>query len=262
MIKVCTYNVNSIRTRKELLLMWLEKEKVNILCLQEIKTEEKNFPFLDLSALGYKCYIKGQKAYNGVAICSKMAIDDVIYKTGVEILDKESRIIAVKVKDTWIINTYFPHGDLRGTEKFYYKLNFYSAFLEFIRSHFKTEDKIILLGDMNVALGDIDVFDPVLLKDTIGTMPEERKALKDVLNWGFIDAFRFLYPNKVQYTWWDYIGGMVWKDKGMRIDYILITKPLTSVLKDVYVDMWARKRKSPKPSDHAPVIGVFDSLLS
>ncbi len=260
MIKICTYNVNSIRARKELLLNWLEKENVDILCLQEIKVEEKDFPFLELNALGYKCYIKGQKTYNGVAICSKFHLEEIINKTNLEILDKESRIIIGKLKDTWIINTYFPHGDIRGTEKFYFKLSFYQAFLEFIGSNFTPEDKIVLLGDMNVAIEDIDVFDPILLKDTIGTMPEERNALKNILNWGFVDAFRFLYPTKKHFTWWDYIGGMVWKDKGMRIDYILITKPLIKGLKDVYVDMWARKRRTPKPSDHAPVIALFQSL--
>ncbi len=115
-----------------------------------------------------------------------------------------------------------------------------------------------MVGDFNVALSDLDVFDPKLLRDTIGTMPEEREALKAVLDWGFIDAFRYLYPDKVQFTWWDYIGGMVWKDMGMRIDYIFITSPLKERLKDAFVDMWARKRRIPKPSDHAPVVGVFE----
>ncbi len=260
MFKVSTYNVNSIRARKELLFNWLQRENIDILCLQEIKAEEKDFPFLNFGALGYKCYVKGQKAYNGVAICSKLHLDEIITKTGIQTLDKESRIIVGKVKDTWIVNTYFPHGDVRGSQKFRYKMDFYKAFIEFVRSNFTPEDRIVLLGDMNVALEDIDVFDPTLLRDTIGTMQEEREALRSILEWGFIDAFRFLYPTKIQFTWWDYIGGMVWKDKGMRIDYILITKPLIKDLVDVYVDMWARKRKTPKPSDHAPVIAVFQQF--
>lgn len=260
MMKICTYNVNSIRARKELLLGWLEREHVDILCLQEIKVEEKNFPTQDLNTLGYQCHIRGQKAYNGVAICSKLPMQQVFYKTNLEILDRESRLIVGRLDDLWVINVYFPHGDVRGTEKFYFKLSFYSAFFEFLKSNFTPQDKIVLLGDMNVAIEDIDVFDPVLLKDSIGTMPEEREALKNILNWGFVDSFRLLYPNKRQFTWWDYIGGMVWKDRGMRIDYILVSKALAGSVRDVYVDMWARKRKTPTPSDHAPVVALLDNV--
>ena len=258
-IKICTYNVNSIRTRKELILAWLSREPVDILCLQEIKVEDKDFPYEDFQNLGYTCYVKGQKAYNGVAVCSKMEADEVITKVGYELLDRESRMLVCRFNDTWVINTYFPHGDVRGTQKFEYKLSFYDAFLDFLNGNFKKEDRIVLLGDMNVALEDIDVYDPYILKDTIGTMPEERERLRRLLDWGFVDAFRHLYPDKRQFTWWDYIGGMVWKDLGMRIDYILLTKPMLEGLKDVYVDMWPRRRKTPKPSDHAPVIAVLSS---
>ena len=257
LIKVATYNVNSIRARKELVFMWLERSPVEVLCLQEIKTENHNFPSLDFATLGYKCFVHGQKAYNGVAICSKFELKDLFKGIDNPKFDKESRVIGGRFEEVWLINAYFPHGEERGKEKFYYKLEFYQAFYEFLNKNFKPTDKIILVGDMNVALEDIDVYDPEILRDTIGTMPEERQALRRILEWGFVDSFRFLYPNKVQFTWWDYIGGAVWKNEGMRIDYVLITKPLLENLKDVFVDTWPRKRKEPKPSDHAPVIGVF-----
>jgi len=101
-------------------------------------------------------------------------------------------------------------------------------------------------------------YDPELLKDSIGTMPEEREKLQELLDWGLVDTFRFLYPGKQQFTWWDYIGGAIWRDEGMRIDYIFCTTPLLPHLKDVEVDLWPRRRRTPKPSDHAPVIGYFD----
>ncbi|WP_448587739.1 exodeoxyribonuclease III [Thermocrinis sp.] len=256
MVRIATYNVNSIRSRKELVFMWLERTPVEVLCLQETKTLD--FPSLEFNSLGYKCYAHGQKTYNGVAICSKFELEEVFKGLGDAKFDKESRLIGGRLKDVWVLNAYFPHGEERGKEKFYYKLEFYQAFYEFLNKNFKPEDKIVLVGDMNVALEDIDVYDPELLRDTIGTMPEERQALRKLLEWGFVDAFRSLYPDKVQFTWWDYMGGAVWKNEGMRIDYILITKPLVSSLKEVFVDTWARKKKEPKPSDHAPVVGVFE----
>ncbi len=257
-MKVATYNVNSIKARKELLFMWLKKEPVDILCIQELKQEEGNFPFADFEDRGYGCEVFAQKTYNGVAICSKLPIEEVKKGFGDEEFDVQKRVISAKIGGVWFINVYAPHGDLRGTEKFYYKLRFYERLLMFLKDNFSPKEEVCLLGDLNVAREDIDVYDPEVLRDTVGTMREEREALQKILDWGFIDAFRYLYPDKVQFTWWDYIGGMVWKDQGMRIDYILVTEPLKDKVRDIYVDMWPRKRRSPKPSDHAPVIGVFE----
>jgi exodeoxyribonuclease-3 len=172
MLRVATWNVNSIRSRKELVFMWLERVPVEILCLQELKTETQNFPFSDFERLGYRCYVHGQKAYNGVAICSKFGLEDVFKGIGDAKFDVESRVIGGRLKDLWLINCYFPHGEERGGKKFYYKLEFYDAFCKFLDRSFSPSDKIVLVGDMNVALEDIDVYDPVVLKDTIGTMPE------------------------------------------------------------------------------------------
>jgi len=258
MIKIATYNVNSIKARKELLFRWLDREPVDILCLQELKQEEDNFPYGEFEARGYSCEVFSQRTYNGVCICSRLPVEEVRKGFGDEYFDAQKRIISAYTGGMWIINVYAPHGDHRGTEKFYYKLAFYRRLLSYLKENFSPQDPLCMVGDFNVALEDIDVFDPELLRDTIGTMEEERKALRDILAWGFTDAFRYLYPSKVQFTWWDYIGGMIWKDKGMRIDYILITEPLKDRIRDVYVDLWARRRRTPKPSDHAPVVGVFE----
>ncbi len=254
---VCTYNVNSIRARKDLTLEWLRRNPVDLLCLQELKVEESSFPFKDFESVGYKCYVNCQKTYNGVAICSREPLREIKKGMGDSFFDEQKRIIRGVWEDIKIINVYMPHGDVRGTDKFSYKLKFYERFLKMLEEEYSPDEKIILLGDFNVALEDRDVYDPELLKDTIGTMREEREMLRKVIDWGFTDAFRLLYPEKVEYTWWDYIGGKIWKNQGMRIDYIFITRPLKEYLEDVYVDLWPRRRRSPKPSDHAPLIAKF-----
>ena len=259
-MKVCTFNVNSIRTRKDLIIRWLkEKEKdVDVLCFQEIKVEDDKFPYEDFEGLGYQVAVYGQKGYNGVAILSRKGFSEIIKGLQNEYFDQQKRIISAKINNIWIINVYAPHGDLRGKEKYYYKLDWYKEFRKFLDKNFSPNEKIIAVGDFNVAIEDIDVYDPQLLADSIGTMPEEREAFKNILNFGFIDCFRYLYPDKQQFTWWDYIGGAIWKNEGMRIDYILATKPLIPSLKDIYVDLWTRRRRAPKPSDHAPVIAIFE----
>lgn len=259
-MKICSWNVNSIKARKDLLFKWLEEKRkydIDILCLQELKVEEDIFPFNDFKEKGYECVANAQKRYNGVSICSKLPIEETIKDFG-SFFDNQKRLLISKIKGIYIINVYAPHGDLRGGEKYYYKLKWYEKFLNWLKENFSPDLPIIMVGDFNVALEDIDVYDPELLKDSIGTMPEEREALKKLINWGFIDTFRYLYPEKQQFTWWDYIGGAIWKNEGMRIDYIFCTKPLIEKLKDVEVDLWPRRRRKPTPSDHAPIIAEFE----
>ena len=260
MLKICTYNINSIRARKELILQWLDKRNydIDVLCMQELKVEEKNFPFEDFKNIGYHCYINAQKRYNGVAICSKKELTNIKKEFDNDFFDQQKRMICGKLKDITIINVYVPHGDLRGEDKYYYKLDWYRMFYNWIDKNFSPNEPIILCGDFNVAREDIDVYDPSLLRDSIGTMPEERELFNKILEWGFYDAFREKYPDKQEFTWWDYIGGAIWKNEGMRIDYILITKPLLEKLIDVEIDLWPRRRRKPTPSDHAPVIATFD----
>ncbi len=259
-MKICTFNVNSIRTRKDLIIKWIDEKvpDIDIFCFQEIKVVDKDFPSEDFTLTGFKCYTYGQKSYNGVAICSRVPLDNVQRGFDNEKWDAEKRIIFGRTDDLWIINVYAPRGGERGTDKFYYKLEWYKYFKEFLSAKFTPDDKIIIVGDMNVARDDIDVFDPEIMKDHICTMPEERDAFEDFLDWGLVDTYRHLYPDKQQFTWWDYIGGAIWKNEGMRLDYILCTKPLLNNLKDVYVDLWPRRRRTPKPSDHAPLIADFN----
>jgi exodeoxyribonuclease-3 len=260
-MRVCSYNVNSIKARKDLVLQWLEHRKndLDVLCFQELKTEDAGFPAEDFERLGFKCHLFGQKAYNGVAILTKIKPKKLFKGFDDEVWDAQKRLIRAEFPGVHIINVYAPHGDIRGEEKFGYKQDWYKKLLEFLTANFSSEDPLLIVGDFNVAHRDIDVYSPEELADSIGTMPEERAAFDRLLDWGLVDAFRRLYPEKKQFTWWDYIGGAIWKDQGMRIDYALATGALMKKIKSIEIDLWPRKRQKPTPSDHAPLIVDVDT---
>lgn len=255
-LKICTFNVNSINARKDLIVQWVEQRNkdIDVLCFQELKSEQEHFPYQDFERLGYSSIVNGQKAYNGVAICSKLPMKRILEKETDQYWDPQKRIIAARIKAINLINIYAPHGDVRGTEKFDYKRDWYQKLVSFLDTHFSADKALIMVGDFNVARDDQDVWSPEILKDSIGTMPEERKSFQELLAWGFIDSFRSLYPEKKQFTWWDYIGGAIWRDQGMRIDYVLCTESLMKRAQNIEVDLWPRKRRKPTPSDHAPLI--------
>ncbi len=255
-VRICTFNVNSIRARKDLIISWLDHREydLDVLCFQETKVVDEDFPLEDFERLGYSCEIYGQKSYNGVAICSKM--QQVNVRKGFNEInwDRHKRIICTQIGKINLINVYAPHGDLRGTEKHDYKLGWYNRFLSFLQDNYDSTDRLMVLGDFNIAREDLDVFDSEMTKDRIGTMVEEREVFQSIIDWGLIDLFRYLYPTRKQFTWWDYIGGAIWKNAGMRIDYILCSKPLLKEMKMLEIDLWTRRRRTPKPSDHAPII--------
>ncbi len=255
-MKFCTYNVNSIKARKDLVLQWLDHRggDIDVLCLQETKTEDASFPAEDFARLGYECQVFGQKGYNGVAILTKVRPKSTLKGFGQAPWDEEKRLIRAEVKGIQVVNVYAPHGDVRGTPKLDHKLRWYENLVRCFEAEFSPRDPILVVGDFNVAHQDIDVYSPEELEDMIGTLPEERKAFGALLSWGLVDAFRALYPDKKQFTWWDYVGSAFWKDKGMRLDYALCTKALFERIAGIDVDLWPRKRQKPIPSDHAPVV--------
>ena len=258
-MKIATFNVNSINARKDLIKRWLlEKNSVDILAFQEIKCEESKFPFEEFKELGYECEIFGQKAYNGVAICSKFEIKEIKKGFGDPFWDSQKRFIEAKIEDLTLINIYAPHGEIEG-EKHIYKLNFFGKLKNYIKENFDlNKNKLCVVGDMNVAKDEIDVWDPELLRETIGFMSDERETFKDFLSIGLIDLFRECKKDESGFSWFDYRNAGVWRNEGMRIDYILTSNPLKNLCKDIYVDMWTRKRRSPTPSDHAPVVAEFN----
>jgi exodeoxyribonuclease-3 len=254
--KICTFNINSIRARKDLILKWLENRDndIDVLCFQEIRVVDRDFPSKEFEKLGYNCEVYGQKGFNGVAICSKIPIKKTKKGFNDSSLDKQKRMLAVSIHDVEIVNIYAPHGDIRGREKFYYKLDWYKNFIQFLMENYSFNEKILVVGDFNVARNDLDVFNNISTLNGIGTMYEEREVFNDILNLGFIDVFRHIYPEKKQFTWWDYVGGAIWRNEGMRIDYVLSTKSLNEKTEEIEIDIWPRRRRNPKPSDHAPVI--------
>jgi exodeoxyribonuclease-3 len=255
-MKICTWNVNSIKARMGLILPWLNHRKndIDILCFQEIKTIEPGFPLDVFEKIGFQCHVLGQKSYNGVATCTKLPVESVQKGFGDQDWDEQKRILRTKIQGIHLLNIYAPHGSERGSEKFDYKQNWYKKLITFLEESYSPEDTVLILGDFNVAHKDLDVYAPEKLKDSIGTMAEERAVFEQLLNWGLIDVYRHYYPEKRQFTWWDYVGGAIWKDEGMRIDYALGTTSLVDKMSLVEVDLWPRKRKTPTPSDHAPLI--------
>jgi len=252
---------NRNRTRKDLMVSWLvhRGNDIDVLCLQEIKVTEMDFPYGDFERLGFVCEVFGQKGYNGVAICSKIPLEDVRKGFGDPYWDRQKRIICGKVWGINLVNVYIPHGGSRGTAKYHYKLKWVNKLVDFLDHSYSPEEKLVIVGDFNVARSDLDVYDPQIMKDGIGTMAEEREALDRILHWGLVDLFRNLHPQERLFTWWDYIGGAIWKDEGMRIDYVFCSEPLIGKVVDTQIDLWPRRRRTPKPSDHAPAIVALET---
>ena len=261
-MKICIWNVNSIKARKALALEWLKHRNndIDVLCFQEIKTVDKDFPFEDFERLGFECHVFGQKSYNGVAICTKFPPVFVQKGFGDKDWDEQKRIIMAKIQEINLINIYAPHGGERGTEKFEYKQNWYRRLIAFLKENDFPKEPVLILGDFNIAHRNIDIYSPEKLADAIGTLSEERAVFEELLGLKFIDIYRHFYPEKKQFTWWVYIGGAIWKDEGMRIDYILCMDSLLAKMKHIEVDLWPRRRRKPIHSDHAPLIIDLENI--
>ena len=256
-VKIATFNVNSIRSRVDLIATWLkEKNPVDILCMQELKCEEAQFPKAPFEALGYEIAINGEKRYNGVAVCSKLPIQRVKTVFDVEVLDRQKRLIEVEIENMVILNVYAPHGESDETDpKHLFKMDFYDALTAYVFKLHEVYEKVIVLGDMNVALEDIDVYNPEIFEGSVGFMESEKAKLRALLKAGLHDCYRQKYPDTQAFTWWDYRTAGIWRDEGMRIDYILATDAVVAQCEEIAVDLWTRRRRTPTPSDHAPLVG-------
>jgi len=252
-MKISTWNVNSVRARIDNIKDYLKKNNPDILLMQEIKTEEKNYPFDDFKKLKYESYVFGQKSYNGVAIISKKKLDNVetnFFK------DKmgHSRIITTNVKykkDNFIlINIYAPNGNPIGTEKYDYKIGWYNSFVKKIKKLLDENNKIIISGDFNVIPEEIDVYNYKNYLDNALFTIDVRKKYREILNMGFEDIYRYFNDDKIEYTFWDYMSGGWAKNSGMRIDHFLVSTPLLKSVKSCKINKEPRGRE--KPSDHTP----------
>lgn len=260
-MKIATWNVNSIRTRQQQVVDWLVANTVDVLCLQETKVVDGNFPRLPFEKLGYHLYVSGQKAYNGVAIFSRLPLVDVkigfaaiLDDPSVLEFDEQKRAIAGVVQGVRIVNLYVPNGSDLASDKYQYKLHW----LEFLRKYLKTlrqqqPKKICVCGDFNVALEDRDIYDPKGKENHIMSSPTEQEALRKILaECELNDAFRKFNSEGSNFTWWDYRSGSFSRNRGWRIDYHFLTSDLYAQATSCTIDIAPRKLL--QPSDHAPVI--------
>jgi len=248
-MKIATWNVNSLKVRLQHLIDWQAESPVDVVCLQETKTEDKNFPLAELEAAGFHCFYSGQKTYNGVAILCRGAASDVQYGIP-NFEDEQKRVIAATIDGVRIICVYIPNGQEVGSDKYDYKLRWLTALHAWLEIELRKYPKLALLGDYNIAPDDRDVYDPVAWKDKVLCSAPERDAFQGLLSLGLRDAFRLFESGEKLYSWWDYRMMAFRRNMGMRIDHILITDALQCA--GCHIDKAPRKLE--RPSDHTPVV--------
>ena len=254
-MKIATWNVNSMNVRRDQVIEWLQAQQPDILVLQEIKQPTEKFPAHAFSELGYHSLASGQKTYNGVAVVSKIEpMDPVTDLPGID--DPQRRVLASTAGDIRVINLYVPNGSEVGSDKYAYKLGWLASLREFLQSELAEHDKIVVLGDFNIAPADEDVHDPEKWGDAILCSPLERQALAALTELGLVDVFRkFEQPEKT-FSWWDYRAAGFRRNAGLRIDLILASEAMAKRCTASYVDKEPRAWE--RPSDHAPVVADFD----
>jgi exodeoxyribonuclease-3 len=256
-LKIATFNANGIRARLPVILEWLSKESPDVLCVQETKVQDVDFPQEPFEAVNYHCAFRGQKAYNGVAVLSKEASENVSFGFRDGDKSEEPRLITVTISGIPIVNTYVPQGYAPESEKFQYKLSWFQRLLDYFSGHFEPGKPLLWAGDFNVAPEPIDVFDPEKLSGSVGFHPDEHKWLAAVKAWGFVDVFRKHEPSGNRYTFWDYrIPNAAKRGLGWRIDHIWATTSLGDRCSRSWIDV--EPRLSRKPSDHTFVVAEFD----
>ena len=249
-LKVATYNVNSIRKRIDAVLGWLESHRPDVLCVQETKVQDEDFPLLALQPSGYHIAFRGMKAYNGVAIFSREKPESIAY--GLDVgggEPDEPRLIRAVIRGIPIVNTYIPQGFEIDSPKYQYKLQWYKRLKKYFEKHLSPKKPAIWCGDMNVAPEPVDVHSPDKHLNHVCFHADARRVYQEAVAWGFVDVFRKLYPTRQQYTFWDYRApNSLEANKGWRIDHIMATPPLAEQCVASGVDV--EPRKQPNSSDH------------
>lgn len=255
-MKIATWNVNSVRPRLERALAWLQAHEPDLLCLQEIKVVDEDFPREAFAEIGYHAETFGQKTYNGVALLSREPAQDVVRGLPSDAPDAQRRLIAGTVGGVRVIDVYVPNGQSVDSEKFPYKLDWLARLREFITTSHQPGDPLLLLGDFNIAPDERDLYDPEAFRGQVHFHPKEHAELAQLAGWGFTDLFRQFHEEAGLYSWWDYRRLGFPKNKGLRIDLMLATPSLSARCTGCEIDR--QERKGTKPSDHAPVIATFD----
>jgi exodeoxyribonuclease-3 len=253
MTLIATWNVNSIRTRLMHLETWLKERQPDIVLLQELKCVEGDFPREHIEDLGYNCAVFGQKSYNGVAILSKSPLEDITCGLPTFAHDPEARYIEAFTAGLRVASVYVPNGQEVGSPKYAYKLNFFKALAQHTKTLLSFNEPLILGGDYNVAPYLEDAHNPRRFEaNEILCSLDEREHLNSLINLGLVDGLRLQFPREQKiFTWWDYRGGSFERDKGYRIDHMLLSPQAADLFQEAGVDTNTRGRD--KPSDHAPV---------
>ncbi len=260
-MKFTTWNVNSLTARLAHVLDWLAANPVDALCLQELKLTDDKFPFAELAAIGYQAAVFGQKTYNGVAILSRAPLADVV-KNIPGFADEQSRVIAATLDmpagEVRVVNGYFVNGQAPGTEKFEYKMKWLTGLRNWLADELVAHPNLVLLGDFNITVDDRDTYDAEGLRETIHHTTEEREHFKALIDLGLTDAFRMFEQPEKSYSWWDYREMAFRRNRGLRIDHILVSDALKPQVAGCSIDKLPRKNE--RPSDHAPVTVTLGSL--
>ncbi len=250
-MKLATWNVNSLKVRLPQVLDWLAANPIDVLCLQETKQQDADFPEDDLLAAGYHSVFAGQKTYNGVAILSREPGHDV--QIGIpDFADEQKRVIAATFGDVRVVCVYIPNGQSIDSDKYQYKLGWLAALHDWLKRELVRYPKLVLLGDYNIAPEDRDVHDPAAWVGNVLVSEPERDAFRGLVSLGLKDSYRLFEQAEKTFSWWDYRMMAFRRNMGMRIDHILVSEPLVPLCKSCIIDKAPRKLE--RPSDHTPVV--------
>ncbi|MEY2481090.1 MAG: exodeoxyribonuclease [Verrucomicrobiota bacterium] len=252
-MKIASWNINSLRKRQDRLFAWLESSKPDVVCLQETKCADEQFPELAVRSAGYHCAFHGEKSYNGVAILSKIDMQNVRASLCDEVVDPQARVIAATIDGVRVYSIYAPNGQAVGSSAYDYKLKWYERLRDCIAKEKHVD--LVVCGDFNVAPADEDVHDPALWRGAIMCSDGERAAFRDLCAVGLIDTLRIHHRETGLFTWWDYRMLSFPKNRGLRIDAVLASESLATKCSASGIDREMRKGK--EPSDHAPIWAEF-----
>lgn len=250
-MRIATWNVNSIRVRVDAVVDWVARLEPDVLCMQETKVVDDDFPTDELMRLGYAVAMAGQKTYNGVAIASRLPMRDVKIGLGDGEDDTEKRLIAASVGGVRVLSAYIPNGKSVGSPSFAQKLRFFARLERTLEAQAPDHRQVALCGDFNVAPDERDVFDPEKLRGQLHFHPDEHAALAKLMGFGLVDAYRLHHREGGRFSWWDYRGAGLSRNEGLRIDLVLLSQDLAERCTRAHID--ADERLKDKPSDHAPV---------
>ncbi len=255
MFKIATWNVNSLKVRLPHVLDWLTSEQPDVLALQETKTIDENFPAAEINEAGYEVSYVGQKTYNGVATLSKNPLNTIATALP-DYDDEQRRVMATEHAGLIVLNLYVPNGSEVGSEKYQYKLQWFSKLHPFVEQLLTKNHKVLIVGDFNIAPEDRDVHDPEAWQGSVLVSDAERDEFNKLIKTGFTDCYRQFEQEENTFSWWDYRAAAFRRNRGLRIDHILASQALVTKCKQCYIDKAPRKLE--RPSDHTPVVAEFD----